>query len=375
MPISCHFDSGNIDVVSEEDPQNIRLQIQKDVGDEHFQWFHFRLSGYRGTPCTLVIENADKVSYPKAWNGYRVAVSYDREHWFRLDTRFASGELSFEITPDTDAVWFAYFAPYSLDRHYDLIGEALCHDDVSGHLLGKTVDGRDLDMLQVGSASEGKKALWIIGRQHPGESMAEWWMEGFLDRLLDETDPLADLILSKAVCYVVPNMNPDGSIRGHLRCNAAGANLNREWHAPTLEKSPEVFHTRAAMDDIGCDFCLDVHGDEELPYNFIAGAEGIPSWTPRLAALQAQFCDALERANPDFQQEKGYTVDAAGQANMTMCTNQIAERFDCLAMTLEQPFKDNANRPDVLEGWSPERCRQLGRSALDGIAAVLNDLR
>ena len=61
-----------------------------------------------------------------------------------------------------------------------------------GTYLGKTVDGRDLDMLQVGTASEGKRALWIIGRQHPGESMAEWWMEGFLDRLLDETDPLAD---------------------------------------------------------------------------------------------------------------------------------------------------------------------------------------
>ena len=34
------------------------------------------------------------------------------------------------------------------------------------------------------------------------------------------------------------------------------------------------------MDDLGCDFCLDVHGDEELPYNFIAGAEGIPLGHP-----------------------------------------------------------------------------------------------
>ena len=35
-------------------------------------------------------------------------------------------------------------------------------------------------------------------------------------------------------------MNPDGSYRGHLRTNACGANLNREWKTPTLEKSPEV---------------------------------------------------------------------------------------------------------------------------------------
>ena len=39
-------------------------------------------------------------------------------------------------------------------------------------------------------------------------------------------------------------MNPDGSVLGNLRTNAAGANLNREWENPTLERSPEVFSVR-----------------------------------------------------------------------------------------------------------------------------------
>lgn len=38
----------------------------------------------------------------------------------------------------------------------------------------------------------------------------------------------------------MPNVNPDGSIRGHLRTNAVGANLNREWKEPSIERSPEV---------------------------------------------------------------------------------------------------------------------------------------
>ncbi len=46
----------------------------------------------------------------------------------------------------------------------------------------------------------------------------------------------------------VPNMNPDGSWRGHLRTNAAGANLNREWAAPSAERSPEVLLVRNKMD-------------------------------------------------------------------------------------------------------------------------------
>src|SRR3546814_2121331 len=59
-------------------------------------------------------------------------------------------------------------------------------------------------------------------------------------------------------------MNPDGSFRGHLRTNAAGVNLNREWHAPSLERSPEVHHVLERMKRTGVDFAMDVHGDESI---------------------------------------------------------------------------------------------------------------
>lgn len=69
---------------------------------------------------------------------------------------------------------------------------------------------------------------------------------GLLDRLLDSHSALARQALHKAVFYIVPNMNPDGSWRGHLRTNAVGANLNREWAKPSLETSPEVSHLTAS---------------------------------------------------------------------------------------------------------------------------------
>ena len=84
-------------------------------------------------------------------------------------------------------------------------------------------------------------------------------------------------------------MNPDGSRRGHLRTNAAGMNLNREWHAPSAEKSPEVLCVRNAMDETGVDFAMDVHGDEAIPANFLAGFEGIPSLTDEQLELFKLF--------------------------------------------------------------------------------------
>ena len=201
--------------------------------------------------------------------------------------------------------------------------------------------------------------------------MASWWMEGFLDRLLDSDDPLSRQLLKAATIHVVPHMNPDGAIRGHLRCNAAGANLNREWATPTMERSPEVYVTRAAMDKSGVDFCLDVHGDEELPYNFLAGAQGIPGYeASQIGSLCEVFAAAYTRANPDLQREYGYTAASPGKANMTMCTKAVAHRFGCPAYTLEMPFKDNANAPDLNFGWSPERCAHLGASAVDALVEL-----
>ena len=41
----------------------------------------------------------------------------------------------------------------------------------------------------------GLKNIWIIARQHPGESMAEWWMEGLLERLIFSDDNISAKIL------------------------------------------------------------------------------------------------------------------------------------------------------------------------------------
>lgn len=68
--------------------------------------------------------------------------------------------------------------------------------------------------------------------------MAEWFCGGFSGALLlDSDDPVSRVLLGKCIFHVVPNMNPDGAVRGNLRTNAAGANLNREWQAPSLDKS------------------------------------------------------------------------------------------------------------------------------------------
>jgi len=75
-------------------------------------------------------------------------------------------------------MYFAYFAPYSYDRHQDLIHLAQAQHNCRLETLGHTLDGNDMSLLTIGEPDEGKKKVWLIARQHPGETMAEWFMEG-----------------------------------------------------------------------------------------------------------------------------------------------------------------------------------------------------
>jgi len=370
MKISCNFDSGNIDIVEIVGNQ-ANLKIRSDANSDFKQWFHFRCVAESGKEQQLSITNVKDCSYLEGWNDYQAVASYDAETWFRVNTNFDGDKLEIIHTPEQNSIFYAYFAPYSLDRHTKLLHSSQNSSICEMSTIGKTVDGRDLDLLHIKSNSDKSdlKTAWIIARQHPGESMAEWCAEGVLARLLDEDDAIARALLKNWQFFVVPNMNPDGSTRGHLRANAAGANLNREWLEPSEKSSPEVFYVRNKMKQIGCDLFLDLHGDEAIPYTFVAGSEGVPCYDSQMAENEKRFTDELLKSSPDFQTEHGYPVSKPGEADLSMASNWVGENFKCLALTVEMPFKDHLLLQDTVFGWSPERSKLFGEALVATIYA------
>ena len=372
VTVTVPEDGGNVEVRRADDPGDVRLAIRPDGQAPFFQWFSFAVEAAAGQPVRLVIENASESSYVPGWHGYRAVASEDGEDWVRVDTAYEGGQLVIRHAASGTRCRYAYFAPYERSRYDALLdrvrGMPLARHDV----LGRSLDGASIDRV---TAGEGPLAAWVIARQHPGETMGSWWIEGFLPRLLDEADEDARALRDAMTVHVVPMMNPDGARRGHLRTNAAGTDLNRAWAEPTAEASPEVLCVRDEMKRTGLDFFLDVHGDEAIANNFIAGAKGVPGWTDRLEGLEAAFEAALLAASDSFQTVEGYPVPAPGQANLKIATNWVCQRFDALAMTLEMPFKDAKVAPDPRRGWSPERCAGLGRDCLTAMARVAGRLR
>jgi len=368
LQIDADFDGGNI-IVQQAGDSSADLLIRQDSNGPWFQWFYFRVRGAAGKALTLRIVNAGASAYPDGWPGYQACVSTDNETWTRTATGFGDGVLEIRYPAAQDTVWFAFFAPYDLARHQALLDRAAAAPGALVDILGQSVDGRPIHRIALG---KGARRVWAVGRQHSGETMASWWMEGALDCLLDPNDAVGAALLSEAQVHLVPLVNIDGAARGNLRGNAAGIDLNRQWHAPDPVKAPEIAAVLAAMDKTGCDLSLDVHGDETLPHVFVDGCDQDPVATPAQIAGVRLFEKALLRSSPAFQTKVGYPPTYGGDEAPGMCNRALGRRFGAIGLTLEMPFHDSLETPDPVAGWSPAASKAMGRASL---AAILQTLR
>ena len=190
LSVSSAFDGGNIRLVAIEGDR-IDLEIVKDHQSDFYQWFYFRLTGGGGRALELRILNCAGAAYPHGWEGYRACLSEDREDWERVDTSYEDGVLTIRVTPASDSVWIAYFAPYTMERHHDLVASVAAIPGVDYRSLGQTLDGQEIDYFRLdggplaglalrppasgrddGRALDGRRARAVARRCRPGDPPA-----------------------------------------------------------------------------------------------------------------------------------------------------------------------------------------------------------
>lgn len=363
LQIESGFEGGNGRLIAvSSDTADIEIVPDKDAAWS--QWFSFKLCGAKGRAVTVRIRNAQATTYPEGWPDYRVFASEDGENWQRMDTDYVDGCLILRCRPEADALWFAYFVPYQLARLEALLDFAR-RQGAAVTCLGRSFEDRPVHCVSIG---RGPVPVWIVARQHAGETMASWWVEGFVRRLLS-SDPLAAQLLSEMRFHIVPLVNIDGAVRGHLRGSASGVDLNRQWETPDLERAPEVAAIVAAMTRLGCAAVLDIHGDEVIPHVFADGCDVAPGATVEQCAGVRRFKEALLKSSSVFQVAVGYPASYAGSGAQAMCARAVAARFDAVGITLEMPFRDCREcRPG--DAWSADTAVQFGHDCLPAVAAI-----
>ena len=364
--VNSDFDSGNITVIDIAKSDNLRFAIRNDTNSDFKQWFYFKLSNVVNQQLTITIE-INGVAYPEGFNDYNIFYSYDRKEFSRVVTKNIDGEkILLSLYCEYNSIYFAYFEPYTYERHLDFI--ASLYNCCEHLVIGQSNEQRDIDLLVLGNRSSDKK-IWITARQHPGESMGQWFVEGLVKKLLNLSSSISRKLLQEYVFFIVPNMNPDGVVHGNLRTNSLGYNLNREWNKSTMLTSPEVYCVREYMQLYGLDMYFDIHGDESIPYVFLAQCDFMPNCSSMQKEKNQIFKHELLKSTADFQVKYGYTDSFYDEEKMlSMSVNWVANTFkDSISYVLEMPFKDNNDLVESNYGWNGARSYSFGEDFLHAI--------
>lgn len=298
--------------------------------------WHFRLEGKPGATLTIALQN-----FANVWNsrpGLPVdakttcSISEDGRVWRAELMEFADARVRLRVTlPASGSLYLARIEPYRLSDLDRLIAEIRPHPLVQVEPIGRTVEGRPLEIIRVGRP-DAPFRVFLRARAHPWEPGGNWVIQGLARALLADT-PEGRRARDKFCAYLLPIANKDGVARGMTRFNLRGRDLNRNWDQPApadlVPENHALEQWLTAMNKRGqrLHFALELHND--------AGGR-LHLSRPDVPDLAA-YLDNMKRFEALLRQHTWFTEGSTGSQfrNPGTLGDGWLERFGIPAAVLE----------------------------------------
>ena len=318
--------------------------------------WHFQLQGKPGAELTLVLRNFDNV-----WNGrFGVPVSKksicftssDGRRWSIIPAEYQEDSHRVVLRvklDDAGALYLARVEPYRISDLERLLAEIKPNPLVAVEEIGRTVEGRPLEIVRVGRPEAPRRVL-VRARANPWEPGGNWVVEGLVRALLSD-DEDARRCLDRYCLYVMPMANKDGVARGRTRFNMQGKDLNRNWDKPPdADLAPENAALEAWVRrqiDRGRkpDFAMDLHNDES---GFLHLSR------PSIPAVDA-YLERMKRFEALLRRRTWFTEGPTAPSfhNSGTIGEGLLERFgiDACILELNCNWAAGLNRPPDAQAW------------------------
>ena len=354
----------------------VTFSIPADPDDSEYLWFNFRVIGASDKPLEFLIENAsDAHQTGERWNITRPVFSSDGIHWTRAaDVSYARefglknplGTMRYRFwAPFTaETLQVAYSYPYPLSQ-LELFLNSLQDDPrCAVGQLGLSEDGRgipELRLAALASSAGYKEKIWVICREHPGETPASYVCEGFIKALLE--CPAGKRLLDHFEFTIIPMLNVDGVTRGHYYRNTRGVNLARDWVSfasaevralnAALEADAKSGHLRLVIN-------LHSSNDPTKGHFFLKMVES--NLTPEDARLQDALFAAADGNHPQLQgRQRVRVLDLPG-----ITSNAVYRKYGVYTLYLESNYSRGADGSEV----TLESLRGVGLALVQALTEV-----
>ena len=367
-----------------EEPGGDIIEYPASTVPGEYLWFYFKVISDGKEPLEFVVENAAGAHQTGLrWKITKPVFSTDGHTWVRAEYTqcsflrhqlwkrgiklFGKPVFRFRAPVTAETLWVAYCYPYTNSDLNVLMEKLRNSPGVTISTIGKSEEGRDILKVHInrsaGAASERNQQIWIICREHPGETPASFVCEGMIQALLKH--PAGKKLREIYGFSFIPILNVDGVTHGYYYHNANGVNLAFDWEEFISIEARAV--REAIADDIEkgtMRLMINLHSsnDPTKGHYFLIMSES------ELKPIDVKFQRSIFRAvNGIYPQLQGHSPVMLWDLLPGITANALYRHYGVYCLYLESNYSRGADGSMV----TPESLRETGAALVEALAQVL----
>jgi len=334
----------DVSVVAGDDGTEVSFAAHPHGGPECL-WFCFRLrnasSRPSGAPLRLVFKHPGNMLGGSDLANMRPVVRTEEGDWERLGAgqteELPDGRrrVAWKIETPTTSAEVAYCYPYGPPEIQALVNETAGFWRLD--TIGVSQRGRPIVRLSSDYGDAGSKApgLYLIARQHSGETPGSWVLDGLLRHLaaLGDAAPLV---------WAVPLSSIDGVMDGDYGKDSFPYDLNRAWGLPPMRHETLVIQrdiqrwVARSRPVLGLDFHAPGACEADGVYCYLPKPDRHPTQHEEATAWAAAIEGALTEglAAEPF----GRVADYRSRWETPSFVSHLCGQEEICALTIETPY-------------------------------------
>lgn len=253
MRILNDYDGSSIYIIHNDDKKNIAIVSLKKEENTYCHYYNFKVINDLDKEGIIYLKNMNNSLYYRSDNYYIPFIKIKDQYQLMDSRRVRKENNDYIFTIDSNLE-----CEISLYPRY-------VEEDLNKYLL-KVKNYKDFNIIndiipEIRIGDFKNNVIAITGRQHPGETISSFFIEGIIDAVIENKEQCKDYSF-----IIFPIVNKDGVKNGNHRY-VNNIDYNRSWGNNCHVK--EIDFIKKELSKNIPDIFIDIHGDENSLKDYI----------------------------------------------------------------------------------------------------------